>query len=204
MAALPAVAIRSGVPSHMFTADLHGRPYAIDPSVRPCSPALVLMRSLVALVALIAAPSLAQTGLTPSVAYDFGHQSPTVGLAFEVALPRGPLPLAPSVRPSAEYVFRDRAAEFSYGEGLKVFRGDLDVLARFQAPGAPFAPYAKAGVAVDVMTWDVPFLGPGGATSATRVMPTLGGGVGFGRFGVELTVGVGESRPARLSTGYRF
>lgn len=162
------------------------------------------MRSLVALVVFVAAPSIAQTGLTPSVAYDFGHQSPTVGLAFEVGLPRGPLPFAPSVRPSAEYVFRDRSAEFSYGRGVEVFRGDLDVLARFMAPGAPFAPYAKAGVAVDVMTWKVPFLGPGGPTSDSQVIPTIGAGAAFGRLGVELTVGLGENGTGRLSTGYRF
>ncbi|HEX9952219.1 MAG TPA: hypothetical protein VGB53_10650 [Rubricoccaceae bacterium] len=161
------------------------------------------MRSLVALVALTAAPSLAQTGLTPSVAYDFGHQSPTVGLGVEISLPKGPLPFAPSVRPSAEYVFGDQYAE-AFRYDVNVFRADLEVLGRFTAPGAPFAPYGKAGVAVDVMTFEISPSGLGGPTTYTQVMPTLGGGAGFGRFGVELTVGVGESRPARLSTGYRF
>ncbi len=164
------------------------------------------MRSLVALVALTAAPSLAQTGLTPSLAYDFGHRSPSVGLSFEVGLPRGPLPFAPSVRPSAEYVFQDKYAE-AFRYDVEVYRADLEVLGRFTAPGAPFAPYGKAGVAVDVMTGNFPStdLDPMLLRSTrTQVMPTLGGGAGFGRFGVELTVGVGGSRPARLSTGYRF
>ena len=142
---------------------------------------------------LFVAPAQAQIGFAPLVGYDFDYEAPTVGLAFELPLTPGILPLQASIRPSAEYIFVD-------SDGASAFRVAGDLIGRFRAPGVPFAPYGKAGVVVERISVDV----GSESDSNTEIGLGIGAGAAFDRFFVEGTIGIGDISNSRIAVGYQF
>lgn len=143
-------------------------------------------------LALAATPARAQLHFSPMVGYDIDYEAFEVGLAFELGLTPGILPLQAAIRPSAEYVFVDDA---------DLFRINGDLIGRFSPPAAPISPYAKAGVNIEFFSVDDC---PLDDCSNTEVGVGLGGGVLFNNLFVEGTLGLGDISDFRIAAGYRF
>lgn len=150
------------------------------------------MRTLFAL-ALAAALSLpsarAQISFAPMVGYDIDAEALSLGIAFELATPIAALPLQPSIRPSAEYIFAD--GDITY------VRVDGDLIGRLNATPT-LQPYVKAGPTIEFVSID------GIDDSNTEVGINLGGGAEFNRIFVEGALGLGDISDFRIRAGYRF
>jgi hypothetical protein len=153
---------------------------------------LLLVAALVGLAS-ASTPARAQLHFSPMVGYDIDYEAFTVGLAFELGLTPGILPLQAAIRPSAEYVFVDN---------VDLFRVNGDLIGRFSPPAAPISPYAKAGVNAEFASInDCP---DAVDCSSTEVGLGLGGGVLFNSLFVEGTLGIGDISDFRVTAGYRF
>ena len=141
---------------------------------------------LAAVLLAVAAPARAQ--FIPMVGYDFDREAAQVGVGYELGVTPGFLPASVGIRPSVEYVF--------VGNNVDVVRGNLDLIARLRAPAVPFAPYGKAGLAVEYVSL--------ATSSNTEVGLNLGVGAEVSQFLVEGTLGVGKISSGRIAVGYRF
>lgn len=151
------------------------------------------MRSLsaFALLALLAAPASAQISFAPMLGYDIDAEALTLGVAFELGTTIPALPLAPSIRPSVEYVFAD--GDVTY------VRADVDLVGRLQST-PQVQPYVKLGPTIEFVSFDV----AGESESNTEVGLNIGGGLEFNRVFVEGALGIGDISDLRIRAGYRF
>lgn len=159
------------------------------------------MRSLLlaaAVALLTVAPAQAQVGFVPLVGYDIDYGSPTIGVAVNLGVTPAILPIAVSIRPSAEYLFLNDDS----GLGLDAdgFRLNGDLIGRFAAPGLPVQPYGKAGIGAEIVTAAF----EGSSETNTNVGANLGIGAEANRFLAEFTIGVGSISSSRIAVGYRF
>ena len=137
------------------------------------------------------APARAQASFSPLVGYDIDAEGFTIGLAAELGTTIGALPLAPSIRPSIEYIFAD--SDVTY------VRGDVDLIGRF-SPSPGVQPYVKLGPTIEYVSVDV----LGSSSSNTEVGLNLGAGAEFNRLFVEGAFGLGDISELRVRAGYRF
>lgn len=140
---------------------------------------------------LMLAPARAQVSFSPLVGYDIDAEAFTLGVAAELGLTVPSLPLAPSIRPSIEYVFAD--SDVTY------VRADVDLIGRF-SPSPGFLPYAMLGPTIEYVSVDA------GNTnvSNTEIGLNLGAGAEFNRIFVEGILGIGDISDFRVRAGYRF
>lgn len=131
-----------------------------------------MLRFLIPLaLVLLAVPARAQVTFSPTVGYDERGDAPTIGLAFDIAVPIVGSPVQPSVRPLVEYVFGPN--------DLDVVHANLDLIARFRAsPYATMAPYAKGGLALTYVSEER-------FEDETEVSVQIGGGLEVSRLFAE-------------------
>jgi hypothetical protein len=149
---------------------------------------------------LAAAPARAQLHFSPMVGYDIDYEAFMAGLAFELALTPGILPVQAAIRPSVEYVFTSDDEIAGFDSSIDVFRVNGDLIGRFSPPAAPLSPYGKAGVALEFISFEI----LDESESETEVGINLGAGVLFNSFFVEGTLGLLDVSDFRIAAGYRF
>jgi hypothetical protein len=129
--------------------------------------------------AFLAPRAQAQVAFVPYLGYDLDANSLLLGVGAEFGMLPGALPVALTIRPSAEYFFleRERIGGIEHNVTLLQFNGD--VIAQLTPPGAGMGLFAGAGVAVRNTTFSPRDAGPS-STSDTMFGFNLLGGVQFG------------------------
>lgn len=162
----------------------------------PLAMRLTLLSALAAVA--LAAPASAQVSFVPMVGYDIDYEAAMIGLGFEFALPQNAVPLTVAVRPSVEYLFLGDGSDL--GIDQSVFRVNGDLIGRFGQSGRALSPYAKAGLALEVASFDTGTV----SDTNTEVGLNLGAGAEYNRFLGEVTLGIGDISSTRIAVGYRF